>query len=504
MHSDSSSPNSATWIPHWTARWLTPKYGLYFLMLFLPFLPQAPQGIGWLEVIYILVFGVTGAGWALNVLTGRAHVRQASESSGVGRVSRLIQNIRAGVPLTTTAWTVAVFVVICLANLPVALSHGTTAGEWGRGLIPFLNLVIFFVAATELRTYEDRRNFLVCSLIAGLIIASQGIWLIINKQLWMPVIHTGAPGKFYAVYNRLTWFFGSGTSPLLPVGTVILLGAVLLARRLWQKIALVALGTPILWIILWTWSRTTLLALAAGLAGFVALYGMKKYWAELRDTLLVFAATAALAWLFFFALDIPILSILAGRLVEPLNAETINRVIAAGKGTLALQDDEEDATVDPNLVYRAEEYSTALNAFRQQPLWGMGLGYHFTMMQADINGKMQPVSLTYVHNFLAYFLMTTGIVGTAAYLALIAAAALEFFRVFRKKLARSEFAILVVIGLAGVVLLADAFFFAVFRLIGFNLFLGASLGILAGYRATRVEVTEPAPAPVEAQVAFGK
>jgi O-antigen ligase len=129
----------------------------------------------------------------------------------------------------------------------------------------------------------------------------------------------------------------------------------------------------------------------------------------------------------------------------------------------------------------------------------MGLGYHYEIVQPSADGKMETARLGYVHNFVAYFLMTTGLVGTLAYLVLIGAAAFELLKWFRRPLPDPTFAILITMAVTGVVLLVDAFFFAVFRLIPFNLYFGAALGILVGLRSAPDPKMHPVPRAVEAK-----
>jgi hypothetical protein len=128
---------------------------------------------------------------------------------------------------------------------------------------------------------------------------------------------------------------------------------------------------------------------------------------------------------------------------------------------------------DVNVTTRFDEYLIGWSMFRDSPLLGKGLGVKHTMRfavgtaeDADTNFIEQRVG--YVHNWIVYWLMTGGLVGTMLY---IAAAGLPLVRLMRLP---HEHRWLIVATLATAA--TYGLFFAVFRLLPFNLLLGLLCG----------------------------
>jgi hypothetical protein len=128
---------------------------------------------------------------------------------------------------------------------------------------------------------------------------------------------------------------------------------------------------------------------------------------------------------------------------------------------------------DVNVTTRFDEYLIGLKMFRESPLLGKGLGVKHTMRfavgtaeDADTNFIEQRVG--YVHNWVVYWLMTGGLIGTTLY---VAAAGLPLLRLMRMP---PDQRWLVVATLATAA--TYGLFFAVFRLLPFNLMLGLLCG----------------------------
>jgi O-antigen ligase len=134
-----------------------------------------------------------------------------------------------------------------------------------------------------------------------------------------------------------------------------------------------------------------------------------------------------------------------------------------------------DIPHDANISSRLEEYRMAWEMFLNSPIVGQGLGIkhdmHFTMNE----GESLHVRVGYVHNWVMYMLMIGGVVGLTAYSILLLSPAVLAWR----GIAERELTILILATVAAMV--GYGLFFAVFRLIPFNLLLGGIWALLLAH-----------------------
>ncbi|WP_430513858.1 O-antigen ligase family protein [Pannonibacter phragmitetus] len=141
---------------------------------------------------------------------------------------------------------------------------------------------------------------------------------------------------------------------------------------------------------------------------------------------------------------------------------------------------------DVNVMTRIEEYRIALDLFHAQPVTGAGLGIRHEIVFETARGEKLIQNVGYVHNWVFYFLMVGGLIGTALYGALMTVPpTMVGIRLWlaRKMPDRERFSEMVLmfnavwVGLLTMGLYS--LFFAVFRLISYNLLMAAGLGISA-------------------------
>lgn len=110
-----------------------PIVGIYLLVPLSVILPPAPQEIGPLEIIYIAIFALTVFAWVIQFKYFK---------HGQLFLNRLIPPF------------LVLYILIFISFFTRQLSD-TTLYHWVRGVIPFLNLCIFFVLLSEIKDIRD-------------------------------------------------------------------------------------------------------------------------------------------------------------------------------------------------------------------------------------------------------------------------------------------------------------------------------------------------------------
>src|SRR5207249_631052 len=109
----------------------SPIYGIFVLVPLSIFVSPAPQEIGYLEWVYISVFGLTLLAWVARLARWR------------------LQRNRFTLPI------LSIYILILL-SLFLRDPQGDF-GRWIRGALPFLNLAMFFVVLSGVNKIEDVR-----------------------------------------------------------------------------------------------------------------------------------------------------------------------------------------------------------------------------------------------------------------------------------------------------------------------------------------------------------
>jgi hypothetical protein len=128
---------------------------------------------------------------------------------------------------------------------------------------------------------------------------------------------------------------------------------------------------------------------------------------------------------------------------------------------------------DVNVSSRLHEYGIAWKMFLANPTFGNGFGVKHQMQWETSEGELLTESVGYVHNWPFYMLMVGGISGLAIYTFVLLG---PIF--FRLPLIRSESPFWTLIRAVLITMTVYAAFFAVFRLITFNLLIAAIWGVV--------------------------
>jgi O-antigen ligase len=424
-----------------------PLRGVFLSIVIVGLLPQAPQEIGFRELAFLVIWGTTFFAWLCNrLLSGRVLVRKSSITAAL-----------------------LMFLGILVLSLPIALARGTTLYEWARGLAPFVPLLGFFVVAAEAHDARTYRQLLWVFVLVGSWLAGQTIFVYWHERLWEPVFIP----EIGLIYRRVTWIFDAATSPLILAGAVIVLVEALFAQGWLKRLAFWGIAFFLSSAIVLTLSRSEIAVLAFTAISTVFVILFKG---RLRLPRFIWQAL-------FVGLMITIMAAIAP--ISSLQEQIQSRVQSLVRVVWSLLVPQSPADVeDINILARLNEFTIALNAFKEQPLLGQGLGYSYEVPPA-MSGK-ETAHVQYVHNIFAYFLMTTGLIGSGILLVLIVATFLVFWHKYRREASPDWDRVLVAAESALAALWLYALFFAVFRTLSFNFVVGVALALLASHRPTRV------------------
>jgi O-antigen ligase len=424
-----------------------PLRGVFLSIVVVGLLPQAPQEIGFRELAFLAIGGTTLFAWLCNGLLSR----------------------RVPLPISPITVGLLAFLGILVLSLPIALARGTALYEWVRGLAPFVPLLVFFVVAAEAHDARTYRQLLWVFVLVGSWLAGQTIFAYWHERLWEPVFIP----EVGLIYRRVTLIFDASTSPLILAGAVIALVEALFAQGWLKRLAFWGVAFFLSGAIVLTLSRSEIAVLA-----FTAISTIFVVLLKGRLRLLRFTWQAL-----FVGLLITIMAATAP--ISSLQEQLQSRVQSLVRVVWSLLAPQSPADVeDINILARLNEFTIALNAFREQPLLGQGLGYSYEVPPA-VSGE-ETARVQYVHNIVAYFLMTTGLLGTGILVVLIVATFLVFWHKYRREASPDWDRVLVAAGSALAALWLYALFFAVFRTLSFNFVVGVALALLASHRPARV------------------
>lgn len=416
-----------------------------------------PQGIGPQETLFALLVAVVV--WK--------SLADAAASVGWKTLLKLY-----GKPLGIAS-------ILAIVNLAVAVSHGVILADWLRGLVPFLFIGLFIPVALAIERHPERLRWLGLSIgaLIALLVGHVVIYYLANglhHPYWVIVIdgipqripealaslHADARGP---LLDRVTMSIQSATDVLLPVGIVAgLIVAVLASDR---RAAILGYAVSILSLtaVMMTYTRSMLLSALIVMAIFVVRIAFSRH--DFSRVIVLVLGLALVGAGVMAALDIE--SMWVRRMGSLAEAVFSDGVMADGAAS--------------SVTTRLEEYRIAWNRFVEHPLLGNGLGAkHAIQFEGPEGLVMQHVA--YIHNWPLYFLMATGVTGFLIYTwALLAPA---FMRPQATSRENPTFMVL-----RGVILTMAIYglFFAVFRLITFNLLLAAVWGVaLALTRSSRI------------------
>ena len=340
---------SAPFVLYFIAR--RPLNGIFILLPLTVILPPAPQEIGPIELGYIIIFAFTA-------LMGTFKYRNVKN--------------RISLPL------LCLFALIVVSFFTRQLSD-TSLYHWVRGVVPFLNLIMFFIILSDLRDMFDvNRIIWMFRIIAALII-------VLVTAAVIPgiggILSTGN-------YIELRASLAQGSFGPLTIMLPVFLSALWLSPIHRSKIDL-------LLVILLVFVNTLTLLRSAVIIFFIigALFVRKYSIKDIDRTLL-----KVMLLLFLMAL----LSFASYMLSENVSS-FVNLIYTGFTDRFARLETIGDV--------RTLENRVVLQHFMESPLLGHGLGYQFSYDRGNFMGRSYLWSGGYTHNIFTYFLLVFGIPG---------------------------------------------------------------------------------------------
>jgi len=423
-----------------------PAIGLVSLFPVLYILPSAPTVLGWPEISFAALLLISS-------------------------LSTVVHHSRELVNLFITKSNVVIWLGLVLtgANYWVAMRHDIPISDWIRGIVPFLFIyftIIFFLVLKSDRVFK---YFFVMSIaVTALLFSFRVIETYVSNSLWEPSSYIFEYGKWVhipleklanydagSVYNfpiRVTILLQQSTDVLVPIGVVWgVIGAVLLSKKK-QRIFFGLLAVTSLIAIILTYTRSMLLS--AGIVVFFSgLFFLYLGWPFIKRYLIMLCILGVLA---IVSIKITGLEEVYKNRFNQLTNVTVNN---------------DNVTVkDDNLTARLEEYKIAWDMFLEAPILGKGLGIKHEMNFSAGFGEILKQKVAYVHNWVFYFLMVSGVAGFVYYSIILGGPAL--IALFSSD--ASVFFRMTILGTVGFMAIYGLFF-AVFRLIPFNLLLATIL-----------------------------
>lgn len=280
-------------------------------------------------------------------------------------------------PKSTAGACLVGFLLLVLQSSLIASWHGTPLSQWFYGAIPFLFLTLYF-PFLEVSRYDPR--FLLNAVLTAAL-----VWL-------AKVILIASPGVSPVLsgdVERLTYVADMWRFLLLPFGMVGLTLALFAPTRFIRRIR---------WVVAPLFTIVALLSMYRGQAIVVGgIWLAYALWSRARRGERLAVATSlvvAAVWL------------LLGTRVGTSLRTRFQSLPAEIEGS------------------RVSEIGYALEAFRESPVFGKGLGYPVPV-EVSFAGDPQAMlmsgaeSVGYVHNFVAYLLMDLGLGGFLAFAAFL-------------------------------------------------------------------------------------
>jgi hypothetical protein len=367
------------------------------------------------------------------------------------------------------------FALLLIINYFIARINGIPLFQWVRGVIPFLFLFFFFVFLRYFETEKDIYRGLTSIIISGLIFVVQEVYIYVSKTLWVPLyylkifdpdgvfqwqkVDMNTPGA-EPFWERISIFFPKATDVIYLMGFFLLLILFLFmfhrTRRLWSLPFLYGF----LFSMIITYSRSFMVCL---LAGFFIMTGF-----------LMCRRRGDLAWKTALGLVISLVCVFLT--VEILNLTPFKERYRAFYGfiertarkELKVEEPEtkDNPAAESNVIARITEISIAFRKFKESPIFGKGLGIKHDIYYDVGFGKMELFTKAYIHNWVFYFLMTTGVFGTFVYLTAYLMPILRLIKMSNG----SRYSLFTTASLVSLFLLSIyGMLFASFRLISFNI-----------------------------------
>jgi hypothetical protein len=437
-----------------------------------------------------------------------------------GSLLQLLRTYTLKDALKVFAAPLLVGLLILGTNLAVAMHNHVPLADWVRGVIPFL-FIYALIPVCILVSQDQTRIHWVGGSVATLVFLTAGyiVFYYFYQGIWRPYWIDPADAqaikltKEAALHNanaigpmrdRITMVLAQATDSLLPVGMAAGFVTCILSRQ--KQITAVGALMSLLCMtaVLITFTRSMLLSALLVMMLFSAFVFV--FHAQLRKKLMVSATALGIcALLFIFATGMQQIWLGRMSLLIESGIETIvnwkpSEESKAGDDGMLQPIVPTKENADFNVSSRVVEYGIAWDMFKSHPVAGNGLGIKHEMRWETSSGESFTQWVAYIHNWPLYTLMVGGLLGIITY-ALVLLGPI----VLRVTSLRVEPAHWTILRSVVLTMAIYGLFFAVFRLITFNLLLATAWGLILTQALSRapkvqndrksVDTGEASPSP---------
>lgn len=386
-------------------------------------------------------------------------------------------------------------------NLAVAMNNHVPLSDWLRGTVPFLFIYALLPVCVLIGDDESKIRWIGGSfatlifLTAGYIVFYyfyQGIWrpywivpgdsetIKLTKEAAMNNVNAIGPMR-----DRITMVLAQATDSLLPVGMVAGFVTCVLTRNKYITAIGATMSLLCMTAVLITFTRSMLLSALLVILLFSSLIFLFRK--SMRKKLLISITTLGLAGLIFI-FSTGMQQIWFGRMTLLIESgiETIVNWAPTPERTVVQNTELLEPPLTPkesadfNVSSRVEEYKIAWDLFISHPGLGNGLGTKHEMRWETSNGTSFTQYVAYIHNWPLYILMVGGVLGILTYSIILLGPILV-----RITSLKSESEHWTIIRTVVLTMAVYGLFFAVFRLITFNLLLAAVWGVIFARNLSR-------------------
>lgn len=446
-----------------------PHLGLISLFPALYILPSAPKNIGLTEALYILLIFGTVLG---SIIKNRNHFFK---------------------PPRIVLYIYILSIAFLSSNFVVAHMNSVPAHDWLRGAMPFMLIGCFYPFALILLSENDHYYCLKLSLgITALMFAFRVVYTYFDTELWKPLfwifennrwVNIGSEEildykdsfEVYKFKQRVTVILEQSTDILVPIGVVWGFVTSVNARNFYYFSFGLLLSVASTVAIIFSLTRSMILSAVLTVGFSTLLLGIANRKATLLKAPLVMIAIILTA--IFIVDTFEMNDIYLNRLLHlkiGLKNRSASYEIAENNSVnnKSMESVSENHTSDENISARRQEYAIAWSLFKESPLLGKGLGFkHLIKYPAGFNIYIQE-NVSYIHNWVLYFLMIGGIIGLFFYIFL---GTIPIVLCLKNWKFYKTDCILIYVTIF--ILATYGLFFAVFCLISFNLIIASILSI---------------------------
>jgi O-antigen ligase/polysaccharide polymerase Wzy-like membrane protein len=392
-------------------------------------------------------------------------------------------------------------------NFLAAVHENVSFSDWLRGAVPYAFLLLFVPISIGLRNHPDRLRWLGASIAcAALLSCGYTIGYYIAHRMWQTYWYVKINGDLVRVsqdmvqtskldasgpfVDRITMVLPSSTDTLITLGVSLGIVIAILGDNMRQRIFGIVMTAAAILAILIGYTRSMLLS------PFIAVGLLLVYVAIYRRDRLRFMLTLLAGLILYMVIGIQSLGlgqIWFGRTAllfdvarqsltpqpkqpEPSHESTGDKphsVLQIDTSLPKQKAEKIHPTSDDNVNARIDEYRIAWSMFLDHPFIGNGLGKRHPITFIRNAGEELHESVGYVHNWPLYTLMAGGIIGFLAYAMLLLWPAITV---------RADILTTMSLRIAMATLMLYGLFFAVARLITFNLLVAAAWGIIWGLK----------------------